>query len=227
MSTSLLLNFARNQAVTAGVVALGALAFHHFEPGMSNVDSLYLSTVTVSTVGFGDVTPLSSEGKLVFLVLSLLGTGVFATFLQRGSWHQGVESRLGEVLPRLLVASFVLAITVAAGAIVLDNVDDGNDLELLDRVYLIVTMCVSERSELFSLVEMGRGRGGGGGGVLSFALLCSALRGEEQVVGDRTIRSLLCSLLCSALLRISSSGARSLTLTLSYARSRLEPTSPG
>ena len=138
--SSILSSFARNQAVTAGVVVGGALAFRHFEEGMSNVDALYLSTMTVSTVGFGDITPLSSEGKVVFLILSLLGTGVFAAFLQKNSWHRGVESQLSEILPRLLVATVVLVATVTVGAVVLDNVDDGNSLELLDRVYLIVTM---------------------------------------------------------------------------------------
>ena len=53
-----------------------------------------------------------------------------------------MESRLGEALPRLFLATCVLATTVALGAILLDYVDDGNGLKLLDRVYLIVTMYV-------------------------------------------------------------------------------------
>lgn len=58
------------------VVALGTVGFTLIEH-LSLVDSLYLTIVTVATVGYGDLAPVTSAGKILAIVLILGGTGSF------------------------------------------------------------------------------------------------------------------------------------------------------
>ena len=54
-----------------GIMTLGTVAYHYLED-WSWVDSLYFSSVAVTTVGFGDLTPSSDASKLftVFYIFS-------------------------------------------------------------------------------------------------------------------------------------------------------------
>src|SRR5258708_21966312 len=61
-------------AVLAAVM-LGTIALHFIE-GWSLLDSLYASTQIVTTVGFGDVTPRTTAGRIFSTVFMLVGVGV-------------------------------------------------------------------------------------------------------------------------------------------------------
>src|SRR6266568_2290168 len=76
-SRSLLGRFRIRDAVIAVVIAItmGTLGFHLIE-GWSILDSLYVTAQTVTTVGFGDVTPKSIQGRIFATVFMLLGVGV-------------------------------------------------------------------------------------------------------------------------------------------------------
>lgn len=56
-------------------VALGTVAFHLLE-GWSILDSLYVTVQTVTTVGFGDLTPRTALGRAFSTVFMMLGVGV-------------------------------------------------------------------------------------------------------------------------------------------------------
>ena len=56
------------------MIVLGAIGFHLFE-GTDWVDSLYVSTETVTTVGYGDIPPRSRAGKIFAIIFMLLGVG--------------------------------------------------------------------------------------------------------------------------------------------------------
>jgi hypothetical protein len=62
--------------VLSVVLIVGTVGFAAFE-GLSLVDSLYFSVVTVATVGYGDIHPVTSGGKLLAVVLILTGVGTF------------------------------------------------------------------------------------------------------------------------------------------------------
>jgi len=47
------------------------------------LDSFYMTAITLSTVGFGEVEPLSPAGRLFTSVLILLGVGTLAYSLTR------------------------------------------------------------------------------------------------------------------------------------------------
>ena len=56
-------------------VAFGTVAFHLLE-GWSILDSLYVTAQTVTTVGFGDITPRTVLGRAFATVFMMLGVGI-------------------------------------------------------------------------------------------------------------------------------------------------------
>jgi len=61
-------------AVLAAIV-LGTVAFHLLE-GWSILDSLYVTVQTLTTVGFGDVTPRTTLGRVFATAFMMVGVGV-------------------------------------------------------------------------------------------------------------------------------------------------------
>lgn len=62
--------------VFAAVMLLGTVTFAWLE-NLSFLDALYFSVVTVATVGYGDIHPTSAFGKLLVMVLIVMGVGTF------------------------------------------------------------------------------------------------------------------------------------------------------
>src|SRR5438132_2359509 len=57
-----------------GALLFGTVGFHLIE-GWSLVDSLYVTVQTLTTVGYGDVTPRNGTGRLFAVVVMLIGAG--------------------------------------------------------------------------------------------------------------------------------------------------------
>src|SRR6266571_5429048 len=76
-SRSLVGKFRVRHAVIAVVCAIGvgSISFHLIE-GWSILDSLYVTVQTVTTVGFGDVTPKSIQGRIFATIFMMVGVGV-------------------------------------------------------------------------------------------------------------------------------------------------------
>lgn len=72
---------------TAGVIVLtGTLIFHFFEFGSNqNVkslwDSFWWAMVTVTTVGYGDIYPVTTDGRITAMFLMLIGIGVLGSYI--------------------------------------------------------------------------------------------------------------------------------------------------
>jgi voltage-gated potassium channel len=56
-------------------IAVGTIVFHLVE-GWSILDSLYITVQTVTTVGFGDITPRTTLGRAFATVFMIVGVGV-------------------------------------------------------------------------------------------------------------------------------------------------------
>jgi voltage-gated potassium channel len=66
-------------SVFTGLVALtGAAAFELVEPGKDYFDGFYWAITTMTTVGYGDEQPTTVDGKVVAMVLMIVGIGYFA-----------------------------------------------------------------------------------------------------------------------------------------------------
>ncbi|MEO7971119.1 MAG: potassium channel protein [bacterium] len=81
-------------ALLAVMVAMGcgAIGFHLIE-GWSILDSLYAAAQTVTTVGYGDVTPTTQNGRLFAMVFMLAGVGV-VLYALTATVHAIVQSEL-------------------------------------------------------------------------------------------------------------------------------------
>lgn len=66
---------------TSGFTLIGAsILVNHFEPGIkSYADGLWWSIVTTTTVGYGDLSPKTPTGRLIAVVLMLIGIGIIGT----------------------------------------------------------------------------------------------------------------------------------------------------
>jgi len=74
------------------------MAGYMFLEDMTPIDSLYMTIITLSTVGYGEVHPLSPEGRLFTLALIIGGTSLFfftlsnvAIFFLSGEWRSHWE----------------------------------------------------------------------------------------------------------------------------------------
>jgi voltage-gated potassium channel len=56
--------------------------FYSSVEGWSIIDSLYFSIVTLATVGYGDLSPHTTLGKLFTVVYILIGIGLFVAVAQ-------------------------------------------------------------------------------------------------------------------------------------------------
>src|SRR5262245_40645047 len=60
---------------------LGATAFYVRIEHLSVVDAAYLSVITLTTVGYGDVAPATIAGKIFTSVFVLVGMGILVAFV--------------------------------------------------------------------------------------------------------------------------------------------------
>lgn len=71
---------------SVALLAVGTVVFSALED-WSYVDSFYFSAVTVTTVGFGDITPDTSTAKMFAVVYIFVGISIIATFLDARFKH--------------------------------------------------------------------------------------------------------------------------------------------
>ncbi len=66
----------------AALIAGGTVYFAHVE-GWSWLDSYFFTVVKLSTVGYGNIVPVTAAGKIGTTVFILLGLGIFAVVIQQ------------------------------------------------------------------------------------------------------------------------------------------------
>ena len=71
---------------TLFILLMGMFAYHYLE-GWSYVDSLYFSLITLTTIGYGDFSPQTMEGKLFTIFYIILGVGIILTFINTVYHH--------------------------------------------------------------------------------------------------------------------------------------------
>ncbi|MDT4969745.1 MAG: voltage-gated potassium channel [Acidobacteriota bacterium] len=157
-------------------IALGTLGFHLLE-GWALLDSLYVTIQTVTTVGYGDVPPMTSGGRVFASLFMVIGVGTVAYILS-SAVQTIVQSELLETLGERRrqremsklhdhfiicgagrVGSRIIGAMQTAGVpfIVIEN-DEPRVTELLDRgVVLLVRDATLEESLRDAGVERARG----------------------------------------------------------------------
>jgi voltage-gated potassium channel len=100
MTSLVLVNRARNTVMAACLAAIMliticSIAILHFETApdsniLSAEDAVWWSFATITTVGYGDRYPTTTEGRMVAMVLMSGGVGLFGTFTGLlASWFSG------------------------------------------------------------------------------------------------------------------------------------------
>ncbi len=98
------------------IVGVGALAVYHLEQGVNPAigavgDAVWWAVVTATTVGYGDVSPVTGEGRVVAVLLMLVGIAVIGVFTatvssfffeqQRENEHARIDGRLKAIEEKL------------------------------------------------------------------------------------------------------------------------------
>jgi voltage-gated potassium channel len=66
--------------VIVGCIVIGTGGFLVLEPGLRPLDALYMTVITLTTVGFGEGQPITDAGRVWTMALSLVGVGlIFGT----------------------------------------------------------------------------------------------------------------------------------------------------
>lgn len=78
------------------LTVIGAIGYRLIE-GFPLIDSLYMSVITISTVGFGEVHPLSPAGRIFTMVLIVTGVGT-AIYLLATAAELLIEGQLRDFL---------------------------------------------------------------------------------------------------------------------------------
>jgi len=71
----------RALALLVVVQLLGGTVFYRLQEGWSWLDALYFCVTTLTTVGLGDLTPVTDAGKVFTIVFIFTGVGLLATFI--------------------------------------------------------------------------------------------------------------------------------------------------
>jgi voltage-gated potassium channel Kch len=78
--------------VVAILLATGTVFYWRFED-WSVLDSLYFSVITLTTVGYGDLSPTSAPTKVFTVIYVLLGLGILVSFLSLLARH-AIDARV-------------------------------------------------------------------------------------------------------------------------------------
>lgn len=66
--------------LVVAILVVGAV-FYHYVEGLSVLDALYFSVTTLTTVGFGDISPQTAAGKIFTILYILGGISLMLAFL--------------------------------------------------------------------------------------------------------------------------------------------------
>ncbi|NNE72774.1 MAG: potassium channel family protein [Acidimicrobiales bacterium] len=125
-------------ALVAVVTMSGAFWYAVVE-GFGAVDALYQSVITVSTVGFGEIEPLDTSGRLFTIGLIIVGVAAigfalaaFAEILVESALEQLTTRRRGRTLDRLSKHTLVCGYG-RTGQAVLDLLPPGLEVGVVER----------------------------------------------------------------------------------------------
>lgn len=81
------------------LIILAGTWFYHVQEGWSWLDALYFTVITLTTVGYGDFSPVTPGGKIFTMVYILLGLGILSSFIVMMAQHS--QSRQPRLIERL------------------------------------------------------------------------------------------------------------------------------
>lgn len=104
-------------AALGAVLMIGTLGYMAFQ-GWSFLDSIYMTVITVATVGFTEVHPLSPSGRIFTIFIIIGGVGALTLFLERVGrfvvegefqkllWRQKVEKSIQDMRDHVVICGY-------------------------------------------------------------------------------------------------------------------------
>jgi voltage-gated potassium channel Kch len=85
------------------VLLVTAIIAYHFLEGWAYLDSAYFAAATITTVGYGDLTPKTEAGKIFSIIYMLVGvsTGLYVLLSLGEHRERMFRSRFERVLERI------------------------------------------------------------------------------------------------------------------------------
>ena len=71
----------RGILITAALLLVAGTVLFAWIEGFSPIDSFYFSFITLSTIGYGDLSPTTELGKIVTVIYGIAGLGVIAALV--------------------------------------------------------------------------------------------------------------------------------------------------
>ena len=81
--------------LTTSVIGLGTVMYRILE-GWDWVDCLYFSVVTLTTVGYGDIAPTTTQGKIFTIFYIIIGLGIILNFIEIIHLHYEEQNKKAE-----------------------------------------------------------------------------------------------------------------------------------
>jgi voltage-gated potassium channel len=85
--------------ILGGVLLMGTIGYHVIQPNYTFLDSLYMTVITVTTIGYKEVKPLTDAGRVFNIILILVGWFGFFMVARIGG-QMIVEGQLLKILGR-------------------------------------------------------------------------------------------------------------------------------
>jgi voltage-gated potassium channel len=127
-------------AAFVGVTVIGTLGYKWIEEGWSWLDAAYMTVITLATVGFSEVSPLTQTGRLFTIVLILMGivslafiANRFTEAMVQGYFQVGIRLRRQRYLIDQLSHHYILCGFGRTGQqVALEFAAEGIDFVVID-----------------------------------------------------------------------------------------------
>ncbi|PID51967.1 MAG: hypothetical protein CR972_04185 [Candidatus Moraniibacteriota bacterium] len=81
----------RNLFMATMFTLFGGTMFYHFVEKWTFIDAAYFSVITLTTVGYGDMYPVTDAGKIFTMIYILMGVGILFGFINTLYKHSNEE----------------------------------------------------------------------------------------------------------------------------------------